>query len=283
MAELSDKICIMKKQLVRLIQGYFRTIFKAELVRRKDLEILQIDSQRYRDLLRWQKNPISADLYSYISKNMEKSKSQLQQDLFANYLMQSLDSNDNNYFVEFGCTDGVKISNTFLLEKEFGWTGIVVEPARVWHKDLLLNRNCKIDFACVYGSTGLNLEFIESKEAEYSTLYSYENGDYHKRIIANRYMVQTISLNDLLIKYDAPRKINYLSIDTEGSEYEILKNFDFLDYSFDFISVEHNFGINRDDVRILLETHGYVRIFSEVSVFEDWFIAHNIATQLDFI
>ena len=56
----------------------------------------------------------------------EHVKSQIGQDLFALY---ALDWKRSGYFVEFGATNGVDLSNTFLLEKDFAWTGILAEPA----------------------------------------------------------------------------------------------------------------------------------------------------------
>ena len=45
-----------------------------------------------------------------------------------------------------------------------------------------------------------------------------------------KYRIKTISLEDLLLKYNAPVVIDYLSMDTEGSEYEILSAFNFDKY-----------------------------------------------------
>jgi hypothetical protein len=85
------------------------------------------------------------------------------------------------------------------------------------------------------------------------------------------YNVQTISLKDLLDKYDAPDVIDYLSIDTEGSEYSILSNYDF-SKMFKIISIEHNWNNNRENIYNLLINKGYERIFTEISEFDDWYI-----------
>lgn len=68
----------------------------------------------------------------------------------------------------------------------------------------------------------------------------------------------TISLNDLLDEYEAPKFIEYLSLDTEGSEYEILKTFNFDKYQFGLIDIEHNHDKEkRANIKDLLLSKGY--------------------------
>jgi hypothetical protein len=86
------------------------------------------------------------------------------------------------------------------------------------------------------------------------------------------YDVKTVSLIDLLDQHDAPRLIDYLSIDTEGSEYEIIKDFDFKKYKFSVITVEHGFTKKREDIYRLLVDNGYVRCFQELSRWDDWYV-----------
>jgi hypothetical protein len=87
-----------------------------------------------------------------------------------------------------------------------------------------------------------------------------------------RYPVATVSLNDLLAHWSAPRRIDYLSIDTEGSELDILSRLDFAAYDVRLITVEHNFSDRREAIFELLAAHGYVRKFEALSSVDDWYV-----------
>ncbi|MCJ2042985.1 FkbM family methyltransferase [Methylobacterium sp. J-078] len=180
----------------------------------------------------------------------------------------------NGFFVEFGVCDGLKLSNTVVLEKNFGWSGIIAEPARSWHDALFLNRSCSISTKCVYGKSGERITFNETGERELSTIDSFSQSDSHApaRETGNRYEVETISLRDLLIERDAPRQIDYLSIDTEGSEFDIISNFNFDEFDVKLVSIEHNFTERREQIANLMANNGYRRVFSSLTLFDDWFI-----------
>ena len=161
-----------------------------------------------------------------------------------------------------------------LLEKEFGWRGILAEPAKVWHKSLRENRNSIIDERCVWSKSNQKIDFRETDFHELSTIENYSSHDMHKsaRKSGSVYQVDTVSLMDLLAEHNAPNEIDYLSIDTEGSEYEILKDFDFNKYKIKIITVEHNFTNMREKIFELLTSNGYKRIFIQVSEVDDWYI-----------
>jgi FkbM family methyltransferase len=206
-----------------------------------------------------------------VIKLIKNSKSQLNQDLF---VLCMLEFKTNGFFVEFGATDGISLSNSYLLEKTFGWKGILAEPARVWHDRLSSNRTASIEQCAVWKASGDELSLIEENAAEYSSTRE------PRRRIGSRkkqkqYNVKTISLNELLEKHKAPRDIDYLSIDTEGSEYEILSNFDFDKHNISIITCEHNFSNDRTLIYNLLSSKGYERVFNEHSRFDDWYVSKS--------
>lgn len=212
----------------------------------------------------------------FMSNYKDKSYGELGQDLF---VLGLLDSMRDGYFIEFGTMDGQFASNTYLLEKEYGWNGLVCEPGRMFHSALATNRQCTIDHRAVAGRTGDQLMFKEVDEhTGLSGLVDYFHKDeFHTKrrnqSAGNQYLVETVSLNDLLIEHGAPKHINYLSMDTEGSEPEILKNFNFSGYEIDIITVEHNYvEENMNIVRDIMEKNGYVLVGHQQPRYEDCFI-----------
>ena len=72
--------------------------------------------------------------------------------------------------------------------------------------------------------------------------------------------------------HNAPLKIDYLSIDTEGSEYDIIKNFNFSKYQINILTIEHNNNLNKDLIDELMNKNNYKKVLEKFSQYESWFI-----------
>jgi len=193
--------------------------------------------------------------------------SQLGQDLIAEVVNEM---NNSKYFIEFGASDGIRLSNTFLLEKEFGWRGLLAEPGRQWQEDLQRNRVCCIDLRCVWKSSGEYLPFSEN--GELSGLISHLD----TKVVKNNYLVETVEINDLMEFWRVPKELGLLSIDTEGSEFEILNQLNFDKYKFNLIVCEHNYSKNRRKIHKLLTSRGYTRVLVGTSLWDDWYILNDL-------
>jgi FkbM family methyltransferase len=207
-----------------------------------------------------------------------RSKSQNRQDLF---VLSELRFKREGFFVEFGAAGGVEDSNTYLLEEEFGWRGILAEPARAFHERLRASRRAQISTKCVWSESKKLVTFNEANWAYLSTVDSFSGRDSWaaQRKSGRTYDVETISLTDLLAEFSAPAEIDYLSIDTEGSELKILESFDFTKHRISVITCEHNFMPDREKIRVLLERHGYVRKREQLSRYDDWYVHRDLRNE----
>jgi FkbM family methyltransferase len=199
-------------------------------------------------------------------------KAQHHQDIF---VLSELDYKRNGFFVEFGATNGLSISNTWILEKFFGWTGILAEPAKIWHHDLIKNRSCIIDKRCVWSESHTILTFNQTQSPELSKIDTVINDDWAKEIReinSSKYEVLTISLDDLLVQHNAPYEIDYISVDTEGSEFQILEAFDFEKYKVKIWTIENNLKQDDWDVFRLMTSKGYRRVYRDISEYDDWYV-----------
>lgn len=180
----------------------------------------------------------------------------LYNDLFyKNYVFRN--NLSSGFYVEIGALDGVVNSQSFIFEKEFKWNGIVVEPNPVWHENLEIYRKCNISKSAISNKKGKAL--FECREiAAFSGLVS-NTSEIRASDITNEIEVETITLIDLLDRYNSPNVIDWVSIDTEGAEFDILT--DYLEnnkkYRINLINVE-----TADESKLvsLLESHPYVKI-----------------------
>lgn len=198
---------------------------------------------------------------------LPKSQSQIRQDIFA---LATNEFRRDGFFVEFGAGDGVDLSNTNLLETGYGWSGILAEPAKSLHTALRANRSSTIETRCVWSASGDMLSFTETQNSHLSAISPFVNNEHRKG--AQDYQVETVSLNDLLLQHKAPAIIDYMSIDTEGSEFEILNAFDFDRWQMRCLSVEHNHSPQREQLFTLLSARGYRRVMIEHSGVDDWYV-----------
>lgn len=211
----------------------------------------------------------------YCMARRDLSRAQILQDLWACF---ELGEKTGGFFVEFGATNGLKNSNTWLLEKKLGWKGILAEPNPVWHADLLRNRDAFIETKCVSSKSGETVAFVttDDTDPELSGIEKFSDADHFSetRSRGRRIELETISLDDLLSKYDAPAVIDYMSIDTEGSELEILSSYSFR-HKFRTISIENN-RKNGRAVDEILVSKGYRRVFPQFSQWDSWYVSAEL-------
>ncbi|MCB5199693.1 methyltransferase, FkbM family [Loktanella sp. DSM 29012] len=195
---------------------------------------------------------------------------QVMQDLWCLF---ELDGKREGYFVDFGATNGTTMSNSMILERNFDWKGIVAEPNPIFHENLARARECHISHKCVHSSTGDTMEFLMAARPMFSRLADASDGlEFEEGGVEERIKVETITLNDLLDEYDAPDVIDFISIDTEGSEMDIMEKFDFGPRHVRLFAIEHNHEERRDHILELMTSKGYVRRLPELSKFDDWYI-----------
>jgi FkbM family methyltransferase len=186
----------------------------------------------------------------------------------------------NGYFVDIGAADGITASNSFALEKWFKWNGICVDPNPVFMQSLMNCRDSSVSNLCVYSESGkiVPFKFFNNPESFYG--WNFRSGLTEFVGIVNPEVMDqfreinvfTISLNDLLELYHAPVNIDYISLDTEGSEYEILKSFNFKKYNVKCFTVEHADSPLRDHIFELMTSNGYRRADEDQPDNEDWYV-----------
>ncbi|WP_148042819.1 FkbM family methyltransferase [Pedobacter jejuensis] len=155
------------------------------------------------------------------------------------------------FFLDIGANDGVTFSNTYFFEKNLDWEGICIEPLNYSFEKLALNRKSLNILGCVADFSGEGVFYEITGYAEMlSGLKSKYDARHLKRIkneleehggTLKEINVQCCILNEVL-ENNSVKKVDYLSIDIEGGELDVLKTIDFSNVDIHAISVENNYN-----------------------------------------
>ena len=193
-----------------------------------------------------------------------KSKSKYSQSGQDAFVLNYFKNKRNGVFVDIGANDGVSLSNTFYLESELGWTGICFEPIPDIFIKLDKSRTCiKINAGVAEKESTEKFTFVDGPSHMLSGMTKEYNETHKKRIqheistlggVSREVDVKCVVLNNVLEEHKL-YNIDYLSLDTEGNEFKILKTIDFDKFNIKVMSIENNYNdINQTK---FIESKGY--------------------------
>jgi FkbM family methyltransferase len=164
--------------------------------------------------------------------------SQCEEDIFLN--TQYFKNKKNGIYIELGALDGVLYSNTKFFEDSLGWKGILIEPHPIQFTFLQKNRPSNLLFNNLVSCNNEPLVFkyfldtglaavsgVEStlSNAHYINFFESEN-EWFKAKQQTTTIMHPKSLSSI-IKSTEITHIDFLSLDVEGHEYEVLQSWDF--------------------------------------------------------
>lgn len=170
------------------------------------------------------------------------------------------------FFVDVGAFDGVHLSNSYSFELQ-GWSGICVEAHPEYFSVLQKNRprSHNIHAACIGDSTLREVEFLSEPLGLLSGIEAHKTKNMERRYEARgmrfpgwqKISVPAITLTEVLERAAAPKEISFLSVDVEGTEYDVLKGLDFSRFTFRLIITESNSAADGNLITDFLSGLGY--------------------------
>lgn len=200
-------------------------------------------------------------------------------------LYELLKKQQKGYFVEVGCIDGIRFSNTYIFE-ELGWDGLCVEAHPDYYK-LLKQRKCDSYHAVVSEKDQDEIMFYANSRGTFSTISKERYNDFIKGPASpssyKKIKVPSLSLTTIFNEKKIPSDIDILSIDIEGSELDALKGLDFNIYKPKIMVLEVHNNKYTLEMKEYLENKSYhlvLRIKNNVFFTLDEHIIQNIKNKI---
>jgi len=201
--------------------------------------------------------------------SQDKQDEYLENNIFKGY--------KNGFYMDIGAHDGITINNTLYFEEYNNWTGVNVEPIEEVYNKLVINRPNDININCAICNNDGVAEFILN--IGYTEMISglknnYDPRHYKRLEKDNKEMnskteiinVNTKRIETICDKYNI-KHINYLSIDVEGAEFDVIKSINFDKVFIDVIGFENNYNDISVEIIKYLETFNYIEIHRTMDIF----------------
>jgi hypothetical protein len=159
------------------------------------------------------------------------------------------------FFVDLAANDATVFSNTYILERDYHWKGLCIEPNPMYWYNLTHYRpNCQLVGAVVGAQKMDKVDFLFTAGDHGGIVgTNFDNGPKWKSRSQVEY---TVTLLEILERYHAPKVIDYLSLDVEGAEEFIMQHFPLSNYKIRAMTVERP----KDGLRKILEKHKYQNV-----------------------
>ena len=201
-----------------------------------------------------------------------------------NLIQQIFKSQKKGIYIDIGCGHPIKNNNTYLLNKK-GWSGINI--------DLDIDN---VELFKIYRPKDLNICAAISDEIKETDLFFYHSrsalntidkktANYQKAKVTSVNKIKTTTLNNVLDEsiYNSSN-IDFLSIDVEGSELSVLKNFNFHKFKPKVIVVEYlDLSLNKLEIKNLSIQHAMNSEIYKLIISKNYTLANMIHSDLVFI
>lgn len=180
----------------------------------------------------------------------------------------------NGVCVEVGANNGVDDSNSYFFE-QLGWTCVLIEPNPMLCHEIRKVRNARL-YECAASSEfgSATLYIAEGAERAHGVSTISSNPEIHNQIKSYGFserpiQVKTRTLDDLLLESNLAGSIDFVSIDVEGHELQVLEGFSIESWKPSVFVIEDNSNHENDEVRKYLKKYGY-EVFKRTGV-NDWY------------
>ena len=168
-------------------------------------------------------------------------------------------------FVDVGAHNGVTFSNSYMLETSLGWHGVCLEPIERHFKRLARRRKCVALNACAYNRRdNVSFSMVSYNADMLSGITETYDPQHYGRIGGERGVIEEVTVPALPLR-DVLRdagitRVDFISIDTEGSELQVVQGIDFDAVFVDVLVIELNYFSLWEPLSQFLRTKGFVLI-----------------------